>query len=77
MVVRQGMAPAWMGLGAGLVLSVVTARVLPMLVPIGPRYDATTVLATLPLIIIVSLIAASIPARRAARVDPTVALRAE
>ena len=77
MVVRQGMAPAWAGLGAGLLLSVVTARVLPMIVPIGPRYDAATVLATLPLIITVTLIAAAIPARRAARVDPTITLRAE
>jgi putative ABC transport system permease protein len=77
MIVRQGMAPAWTGILAGLVLSVATARVLPALVPIGARFDATTVLATLPLIVAVSFVAAGIPARRAARVDPTIALRAE
>jgi putative ABC transport system permease protein len=71
------MRPAWIGLAAGLVLSVVAARLLPVLLPIGHRYDATTVLAVVPLLLAVSIVAAGIPARRAARVDPTVALRTE
>jgi ABC-type antimicrobial peptide transport system permease subunit len=76
MIVREGMAPAWTGIGAGLMLSVLTSRALTY-VPLSARYDATTVLATLPLILAVTFIAAGIPARRAARVDPTIALRAE
>lgn len=77
MILREGMQPAWVGLAAGLVLSLLTARGLPALVPIGQRYTATTVLACVPLLLAVTLVAATVPARRAARVDPTVALRAE
>jgi predicted permease len=77
MILQEGMRPAWIGLAAGLVLSVVAARLLPVLLPIGHRYDATTVLAVVPLLLAVSIVAAGIPARRAARVDPTVALRTE
>jgi putative ABC transport system permease protein len=77
MILQEGMRPAWVGLAAGLILSVVTARLLPALIPIGHRYDAATVLAVVPLLLAVSTLAAGIPARRAARVDPTVALRTE
>lgn len=77
MILREGMRPAWVGLAAGLALSVVTARLLPALVPIGQRYDLATVLPVVPLLLAVSIVAAGIPARRAARVDPTVALRTE
>lgn len=77
MILQEGMRPAWIGLAVGLVLSVITARLLPTLIPIGHRYDATTVLAVVPLLVAVSIVAAGIPARRAARVDPTVALRTE
>jgi predicted permease len=77
MILKEGMRPAWIGLAAGLALSVITSRLLPALVPIGHRYDATTVLAVVPLLLAVSLVAAGIPARRASHVDPTVALRTE
>ena len=77
MVLRQGMAPAWIGLAFGLALSALAARLLPVLVPIGRSYDAQTFLLAAPLVVAVTLAAASIPARRAARVDPTVTLRCE
>jgi ABC-type antimicrobial peptide transport system permease subunit len=77
LVVRDGMAPAWAGLFVGLVLSALTARTVPILVPIGARYDVATVLAVVPIVLLVTLAAAGIPAHRAARVDPTIALRAE
>ena len=77
MILRQGMMPAWAGLVVGLLLTAATARLLPALVPVNHRYDAATVLSAVPLLLGVTLLAAFVPARRAARVDPTVALRCE
>jgi putative ABC transport system permease protein len=77
MVLRQGMRPAWVGLVAGLLLSVVTARLLAEMVPFDRRVDERTFYVVVPLVAGVTLLAAYLPARRAARVDPTVALRCE
>jgi predicted permease len=78
LVLRQGMMPAWCGVAAGLVLSAITTRVLPRLFPVDRPYDDPRGLAVVvPILITVTLVAALIPARRAARVDPTVALRCD
>ena len=77
MILRQGMRPAWFGLPAGLALSVVTTRALPVIFPSSDRYDPRTYTLIVPLLLAVTLLAAFLPARRAARVDPTVALREE
>jgi predicted permease len=77
MVLRQGMMPACVGLGAGLVLSSGTTRALPLIVNVGRLDDAGSLVAVVPLLLLVTLIAAFIPARRASRVDPTQSLRAE
>jgi predicted permease len=78
MVLRQGMTPAWCGVAAGLVLSAITTRVLPRLIPVDRPYDdARGLFVVAPILIAVTLIAALVPARRAARVDPTVALRCD
>jgi putative ABC transport system permease protein len=77
MVLRQGMAPAWFGLAAGLMLSVLTSRLFGRLVPFGHQVEARTYYPVVPLLIAVTLVAALVPARRAARVNPTVALRCE
>ncbi len=77
MIIRQGLAPAWVGLAVGFVLSVVTTRILPTVIPFKHAYDARIFFLIVPLILAVVFIAAFIPARRAARVDPTVALRCE
>jgi ABC-type lipoprotein release transport system permease subunit len=71
------MAPAWVGLVAGLVLSVVTSRWMGRIVPFGHHVEAGTYYAVIPLLIAVTLVAAFLPARRAARVNPTAALRCE
>jgi ABC-type antimicrobial peptide transport system permease subunit len=77
MILRQGMAPAWIGLAMGLLLSGVTARLLPRFIPMNHRFDAQTFYVVVPLLLVVTLAAAFVPARRAARVDPTVALRCD
>jgi len=77
MILRQGMTPAAIGLAVGLVLSAVTTRLLPLLVPVRDRYDFRTFFLVVPMLFAVMLLAAFVPARRAARVDPTVALRCD
>ncbi len=77
MILRQGLTPAWIGLAVGLVLSAVTMRLLPQLVLISARYDPRSYLIVVPLLIVVALVAAYVPARRAANVDPTQALRCD
>jgi predicted permease len=81
LVVRQGVAPAAVGIGVGLVLALALTRVLtrflaPMLFQVRPADFATYGLVT-GFIFAVALLAAWVPARRAARVDPLVALRSE
>jgi len=77
MVLRQGMAPAWAGVAAGLALSVATARFMTRLAPFGHHVDVRTYYVVVPVIVIVTLLSAFVPARRAANVNPTVALRCE
>ena len=81
MVVGQGVAPAAVGIAAGLALALALTRTLsrtltPMLFEVGPADIATYAVVT-GFILAVALVAAWIPARRAARVDPLTALRSE
>ncbi len=81
LVVRQGVAPAALGVGVGLAVALLLTRALqaylaPLLFSVGPA-DLTTYAAVAALIFAVALLAAWIPARRAARVDPLTALRSE
>lgn len=77
LVVRQGVRPAALGLIAGLVLALLLSRVLAkLLFGIGPRDPLS--FASVALVLLVVAVAASyFPARRAARVDPAQALRAD
>lgn len=77
MIVREGMRPVVIGLFAGLVASAGANRLLQsQLVGVSP-YDPVTMVAG-PLVLIgVAVIGCRIPARRAMRVDPVVALRHE
>jgi len=77
MILRQGMRPAWVGLPIGLALSVATTRVMPIVLPSTDRTDVRLFLIAVPLLFAVVLFAAFVPARRAAKVDPTIALRCE
>jgi macrolide transport system ATP-binding/permease protein len=77
MVLRQGLAPALIGLAAGLVLSAVTMQILPRVTLISARNDPRSYFVVVPLLLAVALVASYVPARRAARVDPTIALRCD
>ena len=77
LVVRQGVAPAAAGLALGLALAFGLTRLIEkMLFEVQPK-DAPTYLLVTSLILFVALAASWLPARRAARVDPLVALRSE
>ena len=77
LVVRQGISPAAIGLLAGLVLApALTTLARGMLVGVSP-HDPLTFVAVGLLLLGVALFACWLPARRAARVDPMIALRTE
>jgi putative ABC transport system permease protein len=77
LVLRQGSMLALTGIGLGLIASVFMTRVLSgLLFAVGPT-DPQTFLAVALLLVGVALAACYIPAWRATRVDPMVALRYE
>jgi putative ABC transport system permease protein len=77
LVLAQGARLAGIGLVAGTVAFLALGRGLESLVfGIGPR-DPLTLLACAGLLGAAALLASWLPARRAARIDPAIALRAE
>lgn len=77
LVVRQGMELAAIGILAGLAGSVAVTRVMASLLFGVSATDAVTFGAMTLILALVALAATIIPARRATRVDPVVALREE
>lgn len=74
LVVRQGLTPIILGAIAGGALSAVTTRVLrEQLYGVGPG-DPMTIVAIGALLLVVSMLAASIPTRRAMTISPVTAL---
>jgi len=77
LVLKRGMALALSGLAAGIVAAFGLTRLLKdMLFGIAPS-DPATFMAVSVLLTLVAALACAIPARRAAKVDPMVALRYE
>jgi putative ABC transport system permease protein len=75
LVLRQGMAPAFIGILGGLVGGLMVTRVLrTLLFQVGPD-DPVNAVVVSAIVTLVALIACYLPARRAAAVDPVVALR--
>jgi putative ABC transport system permease protein len=77
MVLRQSMFPVWLGLPLGLALSVVASSVLVGMVPTDERVTSGIYWLVVPGLVSMTLFAATVPARYAARINPTVALRSE
>jgi predicted permease len=77
MVVGQGMAVAGVGLALGLAGAIAVARLMAGLLYEVSPLDVTTLATVVVLLAVATLVANWLPARRAARVEPLVALRAE
>src|SRR5260370_39861875 len=77
LVLRQSLVMIFAGIGIGVVTSVASGRVLQRLVPEVQTPQTSMFVVVLPVLIAVALFASYIPARRASKVDPVVALRCE
>jgi len=75
LVLKQGMIPALMGVSIGLVAAFAFARVIKSLLFGVSATDPVTLFAIAAALAIVALLACWIPARRATKVDPMLALR--
>ncbi|MGD8330370.1 MAG: hypothetical protein PVJ49_13130, partial [Acidobacteriota bacterium] len=65
------------GVAGGILLTLVAGRAIAgFLFGVAP-YDAATLLLTVVAIVVVGLLAAWVPARRATKIDPLTALRAD
>jgi hypothetical protein len=77
LAMRHGLTPAFVGVVLGLIGAFAATRLAAsMLYGITPR-DPLTFVAVVALLVLVALGASWLPARRATRVDPMIALRAE
>lgn len=77
LITRQGMRLAAVGVVLGLLLSLAVAQVLSSLLIGVSGYDLATFILVPALLVAVTLLACYLPARRATKVDPLVALRYE
>jgi predicted permease len=75
MVVRQGFVLAAAGVGVGVLVSLAAARALRTMVFGITPHDPVTFVVVAALLAFVAVIASYVPARRATRIDPLVALR--
>jgi len=78
LVIIEGLRLVLAGVGVGLVVSLLLGRAVEALLWPGVKpYDPVTLASTVVLLLATGILACWIPARRAARVDPMVALRYE
>jgi predicted permease len=77
LVISRGLLVTGVGIGAGMVLALAVGRVLAGILYEVGAFDPVVYTAAPLVLAIVSLVACYLPARRAARVNPTVALRYE
>ena len=77
LVVGHGMRLAGIGIAAGAVCGIAVTRLLENLLFSVRTYDPVTYASVSVIIAAVAFVAGWLPARRAARIDPVVALRVE
>ena len=77
LITRQGMKLAAVGVGIGFLLALALAKLVSSLLIGISGYDVTTFVLVPALLVFVALVACYLPARRATKVDPLVALRYE
>jgi putative ABC transport system permease protein len=77
LIVREGMMVGAIGIGVGIVGALAISRVLTSLVFETPVRDPLTFVIAAASLALVALLACVLPARKASRVDPIVALRSE
>jgi len=77
MITSQGMRLAIVGAGLGLVLALLLAKVMSSLLIGVSGYDVTTFVIVAVVLSVVAFVASYLPARRATKVNPLIALRYE
>jgi putative ABC transport system permease protein len=77
LMLRRGMKPVLVGLAVGIPLALLATRLLRSLLYEVSESDPVTFVGVAALLAAVALVASWLPSRRAARVDPTVTLRAD
>jgi predicted permease len=77
MVLRRGLLLALSGVGAGLLITLAaTPQIAPLLYRVSPT-DPVSILGAAVFLLVVAVLASLIPALRATRIDPIIALRQE
>jgi putative ABC transport system permease protein len=77
MVMRQGLTLTLAGMAMGIVGAIAAGRLVASLLYHVSAYDPLTFAGVIALFIVIASVAAFVPARRAARIDPALALRYE
>ena len=76
-VLREGLAPAFMGIGIGLMAALAAARIMQALLFQVKPFDAAVLASAATGLLCVSVLASLVPALRSAAIDPAQTLRVE